>query len=591
MTIHAAGILIVNAKKEALFLKRGPGGDYPGTWGLPGGKLEAGEHPEQAARRECQEEIGSVPEGELSYWTRSNTTPTVAPELPGAAQPGELVDFTTFVVHVPESFPVQIEGEHVGWAWAPIDQPPEPLHPGVRVALEKFGADETWVAQKIVSGELTSPQQYENIWLFDVRITGTGTAYRKALDEFVWRDPSLYLNPQFLERCLGLPVIVEHPPTDVLTTKEFANRAIGTIVKAYIKGDEVWGVAKIYDQSAAEMMRKEQLSTSPAVVFRDPGVNAKMTLEDGSALLIEGKPSLLDHLAICEVGVWDKGGAPAGVVNAETSGDVAMTEEEQIAADKARKDAEMAERDDRARKDAEAGEKLDKLLTCLDSINKRLDSLEAGEEVRRDKGRKDDDDAKAKKADEEVGEEVGEPRRVAADKARKDAEEEEAMRAAEDRARKDSQELADRLARVERMLPRQITDAEYAEMSAVQAKADKVYQAFGDAAPRPLQGEDLLAYRRRLANGLKSHSSVWSKVNISGFDTEALGVAEAQIYSDAMTAAHNPTDVPDGQLREIRSTDETGRRMLTFVGKPSAWLGSFSANRRYMTSINTNVGR
>jgi hypothetical protein len=44
-----------------------------------------------------------------------------------------------------------------------------------------------------------------------------------------------------------------------------------------------------------------------------------MTLEDGSVLLIEGKPSLLDHVAICELGVWDKGKDPEGIIVADSS--------------------------------------------------------------------------------------------------------------------------------------------------------------------------------------------------------------------------------------------------------------------------------
>jgi len=40
---------------------------HPGTWGLFGGHLDPGEAPEQALRRELQEEIGWEA-GELSFW-------------------------------------------------------------------------------------------------------------------------------------------------------------------------------------------------------------------------------------------------------------------------------------------------------------------------------------------------------------------------------------------------------------------------------------------------------------------------------------------------------------------------------------------
>jgi 8-oxo-dGTP pyrophosphatase MutT (NUDIX family) len=36
-TTKAAGILFVTPDRQALFLKRGPGGDHPGEWCFPGG--------------------------------------------------------------------------------------------------------------------------------------------------------------------------------------------------------------------------------------------------------------------------------------------------------------------------------------------------------------------------------------------------------------------------------------------------------------------------------------------------------------------------------------------------------------------------
>ena len=328
MTIHAAGILFTN-NKHALFLLRGAGGDYPGCWCFPGGKTDGDETPEETAERETIEEIGHLPDGARRLWTRSQTAGAgnavdsgeATQPLPGSAALGTTVDFTTFLQPVADQFIPEFDAEHVGYAWAPIDQPPQPLHPGCQIALDRFDMDELGIARAIVAGRLTSPQVYENISLFDIRITGTGVAFRQALDEFVMRNPEIYLNDEFLARCNGLPVIIEHPPTDVLTTKEFADRIIGTVFMPYIKGDEVWAIAKIYDQPAAQMMADEQLSTSPAVVFRGSGVNDKMTLEDGSTLLIEGKPSLLDHLAVCAVGVWDKGSDPVGVTSEEIRSD------------------------------------------------------------------------------------------------------------------------------------------------------------------------------------------------------------------------------------------------------------------------------
>jgi hypothetical protein len=230
------------------------------------------------------------------------------------SDPTSGVDFTTFVQRVPSEFAPTKLTEHTAWTWAPRSDPPSPMHPGCVVALRREGMNELQVAEAIRDGELTSPQCLGSMCLYAMRITGTGAAYRKGLDEYVWRDPALYLNDTFLARCNGLPVIWEHTRGTQLDSKEFAERVVGSVLLPYIRGDEVWAVCRVYDAEAIELMNEDQLSTSPAVVFADPSVNTKLETEDGKNVLIEGVPTLLDHLAICERGVWDKGGDPTGIV-------------------------------------------------------------------------------------------------------------------------------------------------------------------------------------------------------------------------------------------------------------------------------------
>jgi hypothetical protein len=189
-------------------------------------------------------------------------------------------------------------------------------------------ASEHDTARAIRDGTLPSPQRFGNILLIALRITGTGAAYRDQHDEYVWRDPAIYMNPEFLERCQGLPVIWQHPEGAVLNSDEFADRIVGTVALPYMREDvqEVWGIAKIYDAGAAKLLETEKLSTSPAVVLKsgDAG-GSKFQTSDGSTVLIENKPYLLDSLAICSRGVWDKGGPAAGVGNDSLSrGDSAM---------------------------------------------------------------------------------------------------------------------------------------------------------------------------------------------------------------------------------------------------------------------------
>lgn len=332
--IKAAGIMIV-VGETALFLRRGNGSDHPNEWCIPGGQLHEGETAEAGAIRETFEETGfDLKEQDLKPWTRTlapaetilEQALVALPAEPDAAPaPSEDVDFTTFTVKVNrQATPTLALDEHDGFAWAPITAPPQPLHPGVQVALDRFSMNELDISRAIADGRLTSPQRYENVWLFAIRITGTGVSYRHARQEYVWRDPSIYINEEFLARCNGLSVIWEHPEKSLLNDKEFKDRVIGSILLPYIpadKPDEVWGIAKIYDTEAALEMRDNQVSTSPAVNFADPSVNDRVTLEDGKIMLIEGKPSLLDHIAICNNGVWDKGGDPTGVESIDAAAD------------------------------------------------------------------------------------------------------------------------------------------------------------------------------------------------------------------------------------------------------------------------------
>lgn len=297
--LRAAGLILrfpAEDGERVLFVRHAE----RGTWEFPGGCIEEGETPEIAAMRETQEEIGigSTSYGRLSLLMHNSLTG---------------VDYSTFRAHASAMFTPTLSHELMDWQWALVAQPPEPMHDGVRLAIARLDMHELDLAREIASGAMTSPQQFENIWLFALRITGTGQSYRPELEEYVWRDPSLYLNAEFLARCNGLQVVWEHPPGQQLTQTEFERRTIGAIMLPFLCDDEVWGIAKIYDGHAAAMMLDTPLSTSPSVMFRNPTSNELRRLDDGKTLLIEGEPSLIDHLAICEAGVWDKGGEPTGV--------------------------------------------------------------------------------------------------------------------------------------------------------------------------------------------------------------------------------------------------------------------------------------
>lgn len=103
MRPRAAGILFANDAGRTLWLKRGAGGDAAGTWAFPGGKIEAGETPEQAARRETLEETGHRYDGPLyPLWTSDDgfacfgALDDFAPELTTSTRPRHGRRLTTF---------------------------------------------------------------------------------------------------------------------------------------------------------------------------------------------------------------------------------------------------------------------------------------------------------------------------------------------------------------------------------------------------------------------------------------------------------------------------------------------------------------
>jgi len=594
-TIHAAGILFITPDKRSLFLKRSEYGNFPGFYDLPGGKREDGETLPEAAIRECAEEVGFRPSGELFEISRRINT-----QEGDDQNPTKTVDYTTYVQEIDEEFtPPRLDEEHLSFKWAKLDDPPEPLHPGLVVTLKKYFSDELGIAKLMQEGELTSPQYYANLALFDIRITGTGLSYRSGIKEHVWRDKSIYLNQEFLERCNGLPVIFEHPGSSTLNTKEYMDRNVGSVFIPYIKGEEIWAIVKIWDEHAAKLMEENQLSTSPCVVLT--GEDKKINLKDGNKLLIEGKPKLLDHIAICFVGVWDKGKPPSGV-STVTAGDLVMADDDKAAAlEAARKaDAEKAKADsDKAIADAVAKAKADwdeEDKKKSDAMNAKMDAVMAAftddAKRRADKQAKKDAQRARRDMDEKEREKADAKAKADAEaKAKADAEEEEKKKNdAAAKAKADAEEsVRKRIADVEARLPKQMTDADYAAMADAQVTADKIYMMHGGRAPRPLDGERLIAYRRRLATQLKEHSRAWKDIDLSVIADDEKNIAfsnvERQIYADATEAGLHPIAPSEDFLREIVNEDVTGRKISTFVGRPSAWMGQFASNKRKLAGI------
>jgi len=127
--IKGAGIMMMSPQGNVLFIKRSPKSNHSNEWDFPGGRADDYESPEDTAIRETIEEIGAMPYGQLQEISDFKDV--------------EGVDFVTYCMYVSREFTPKLElSEHTDFKWAPLDNPPQPLHPGVKKTIESYLKDQ-----------------------------------------------------------------------------------------------------------------------------------------------------------------------------------------------------------------------------------------------------------------------------------------------------------------------------------------------------------------------------------------------------------------------------------------------------------------
>lgn len=119
---QAAGALPVacSTKRVLLTLRSGDVME-PHTWGLPGGKLEPDETPEEAALREMREEIAY--DGELLL-------------VPSFVYRETDFTFHNFLALVTDEFEPELNWESDDYGWFELKKLPTPLHFGVKKLMK-----------------------------------------------------------------------------------------------------------------------------------------------------------------------------------------------------------------------------------------------------------------------------------------------------------------------------------------------------------------------------------------------------------------------------------------------------------------------
>lgn len=159
------------------------------------------------------------------------------------------------------------------------------------------------IAKKIESGEIDNIVATETCLLVPMRITGTGITKRKLkkqngeiLEYSIDRPEKEFLSDEFLDMCSGLPVCLFHNGDDPIDFTSFKDYVIGSIFYPYIKGSEVWGVAKIYDLKLIDAFDNQIESTSPLVYSE----NIKTDNDIYKERLHD-----INHVAFVSSGHWD----------------------------------------------------------------------------------------------------------------------------------------------------------------------------------------------------------------------------------------------------------------------------------------------
>jgi ADP-ribose pyrophosphatase YjhB (NUDIX family) len=117
--VNAVGVWFyaVNTQRYLYLMRDDP--KHPDTWGLPGGRMEPGETMIESIKRECEEELGAMPDYIKLVPLEKFTTAD------------QHFAYHTFFCSVASEFVPELNHEHTGWAWLSSGVWPRPMHPGL----------------------------------------------------------------------------------------------------------------------------------------------------------------------------------------------------------------------------------------------------------------------------------------------------------------------------------------------------------------------------------------------------------------------------------------------------------------------------
>lgn len=123
------------------------------------------------------------------------------------------------------------------------------------------------------------------------------------------------------------------------------------------------------------------------------------------------------------------------------------------------------------------------------------------------------------------------------------------------------------------------------------ARYQEILEEHGRPSPSPFPDEGPDQYARRALPIVQSIVPEFKDRKIDQYLREPnFKYIEGQIFEAARKEARNPTNIPDGELREVKKLDTSGRPFYEFRGRPSSWMDQFSngTKRRLVGHQNRN---
>jgi hypothetical protein len=119
------------------------------------------------------------------------------------------------------------------------------------------------------------------------------------------------------------------------------------------------------------------------------------------------------------------------------------------------------------------------------------------------------------------------------------------------------------------------------EIQDARAEYQELLAPFNRPAPTPFPDENQEQYRRRVLPIVQSVVPGFETLKIDNYLREPnFNFIEKQVQEAAIREARHPTNIPDGELREVQRLDPSGRPFYEFYGKPSAWMSHFTGGTK-----------